>query len=191
VAVIAVGARGWGGYKAGRPPLPACPASGSLSPESQEAQRARWRAKARLQRARRHERGAPTRAQQLVADRTVVGIGPSTCDRCGSPFTPYRMTATTQRFCSPKCRRRAHSANQVRIRYGLRAAVIAASAGVCYLCTRPIDASLAAPHPLSLSIDHVKPLAMGGTNALENLRATHLGCNVEKGDQLPPWWIAS
>jgi 5-methylcytosine-specific restriction endonuclease McrA len=51
----------------------------------------------------------------------------------------------------------------------------------CYLCTRPIDASLAAPHPLSLSIDHVKPLAMGGTNALENLRATHLGCNVEKG----------
>lgn len=44
------------------------------------------------------------------------------------------------------------------------------------LCSRSIDRDQSPPHPLSPSID---------------LRAAHWLCNIEKGDQLPPWWVAS
>ena len=47
---------------------------------------------------------------------------------------------------------------------------------MCYLCSRSIDRDQSPPHPLSPSID---------------LRAAHWLCNIEKGDQLPPWWVAS
>lgn len=62
---------------------------------------------------------------------------------------------------------------------------------ICYLCDRHIDRSLVFPHALSATVDHVKPLAMGGQTTLGNLRAAHFGCNMDKGDDLPPWWVAA
>jgi 5-methylcytosine-specific restriction endonuclease McrA len=44
---------------------------------------------------------------------------------------------------------------------------------------------------MSGTVDHVKPVAMGGPNTDENLKAAHWRCNREKGDTLLAWWEAA
>lgn len=48
----------------------------------------------------------------------------------------------------------------------------------CYLCKKLIE-------PGDETIDHVIPLARGGSNRLDNLRLAHKECNQVKGHQLP------
>ncbi len=55
----------------------------------------------------------------------------------------------------------------------------------CYLCGDPIDPVIKHPDPASPSVDHVIPLALGGTGLRENLRAAHLRCNLKKGAAHP------
>lgn len=52
---------------------------------------------------------------------------------------------------------------------------------VCGICRRDVDNSLTYPEPLSASLDHVKPLARGGRHVWENVRISHLTCNVKRG----------
>lgn len=52
--------------------------------------------------------------------------------------------------------------------------------GICQLCGDPIGAE-AWPHLLSPSLDHVIPLALGGSHTLANVQLAHLGCNLQKG----------
>jgi 5-methylcytosine-specific restriction endonuclease McrA len=53
--------------------------------------------------------------------------------------------------------------------------------GTCALCAEHIDADLGYPDPMSKSIDHIVPLAKGGTHEQSNLQWTHLVCNLRKG----------
>nr|DAV38541.1 MAG TPA: HNH endonuclease [Caudoviricetes sp.] len=68
-----------------------------------------------------------------------------------------------------------------RNRKQLRQLVTAVYGWTCTLCHRPID-----PHATALrdrlSIDHVLPVSRGGTDAIENLRPAHYGCNAAKCD---------
>lgn len=59
---------------------------------------------------------------------------------------------------------------QVRLLYG----------DVCYLCGDRINFRLKHPHPGSPSLDHVIPLARGGTHTLDNVAMTHWRCNHKK-----------
>lgn len=53
---------------------------------------------------------------------------------------------------------------------------------VCPLCRRLIDLDLPPRHPLSFSVDHINPRAIGGARYdLVNLQAVHYGCNSSKG----------
>ena len=65
------------------------------------------------------------------------------------------------------------------------ARVLARDSGTCQLCTRPIDPSLAWPHPMSFSLDHVIPLSRGGTHEPANVQASHFRCNSVKGNRTP------
>jgi len=47
----------------------------------------------------------------------------------------------------------------------------------CYLCNKQIEGN-------DLSIDHVIPLSKGGSHTYENVKATHLICNLRKGTKL-------
>ena len=51
----------------------------------------------------------------------------------------------------------------------------------CKLCGRKINKELKYPHPMSVSLDHIMPLAKGGTHEWDNLQASHLRCNMSKG----------
>ena len=55
---------------------------------------------------------------------------------------------------------------------------------ICNLCNRSIDRSRAHPDPMSKSIDHVVPLAKGGSHVRDNVAITHLVCNIKKKDRL-------
>ena len=50
----------------------------------------------------------------------------------------------------------------------------------CYLCGELINFKLKFPHPNSPSVDHIVPLARGGTHTLGNCAMTHWGCNNRK-----------
>lgn len=50
----------------------------------------------------------------------------------------------------------------------------------CQLCRKKVDRRLAWPHPRSASLDHVVPLADGGSHTKANVQLAHLECNVRK-----------
>lgn len=52
----------------------------------------------------------------------------------------------------------------------------------CHICGNDIDYSLPSSDLMSFQIDHVTPLALGGTDTLDNCAASHRGCNREKSD---------
>ena len=54
----------------------------------------------------------------------------------------------------------------------------------CSICGLPINLSLPYPHPWSLTIDHIMPIAKGGETTEENLQPAHFKCNRRKGEKL-------
>lgn len=62
-----------------------------------------------------------------------------------------------------------------------RATAIAAARGICQLCGYPLRPDAKPRTPWSTSVDHIKPLYLGGDPyAASNLRACHLRCNVRR-----------
>jgi 5-methylcytosine-specific restriction endonuclease McrA len=51
---------------------------------------------------------------------------------------------------------------------------------LCGICFTPIDIALASPHPGSLQVDHIYPLAGYGSNSWDNIQIAHRHCNVMK-----------
>lgn len=61
---------------------------------------------------------------------------------------------------------------------------IARDKPACHICGVAIDYSLPHLDPMSFVVDHVKPLAKGGTDTLDNKKAAHRGCNSTKRARL-------
>lgn len=59
-------------------------------------------------------------------------------------------------------------------RYFIKKHIFERDRGICYLCGVPVSSI---EH---MTIDHVTPITLGGTNDLENLRVTHEFCNRSK-----------
>ena len=54
--------------------------------------------------------------------------------------------------------------------------------GCCAGCFKPLDDDV--------HVDHVQPLARGGSDVFENLQLLHARCNLTKGDTTPAAWFA-
>lgn len=52
---------------------------------------------------------------------------------------------------------------------------------MCGICSEPVDRDAKFPDALSVSLDHIIPLALGGDHSRANTQCAHLGCNVRKG----------
>lgn len=114
------------------------------------------------------------------------------CRVCGSTCLTLYADVTCRDECSKewhadrrrehKQRRRARERNAYRAPVS-RTAIYARDNYTCQLCAQPIDMEARAPHPLSPSIDHVRPLARGGTHEPCNVQAAHFLCNALKSDQ--------
>lgn len=58
--------------------------------------------------------------------------------------------------------------------------IIARSKPNCYICGQPIDYELRFPDPGCFVVDHVVPVAKGGSDQIENKKAAHNACNSKK-----------
>lgn len=118
------------------------------------------------------------------------------CVHCGKDM-PKTMRADAK-FCSHQCNSAAHAVTRKMAKRAGRAktpgdpllernAIAARDKFRCQLCGGKVDMGRKHPDPLCASIDHLVPLAAGGTNDLANLQLAHLQCNLRKrADCLTP-----
>lgn len=52
---------------------------------------------------------------------------------------------------------------------------------ICHLCKKRVDRLKRWPDPRSASVDHLVPVAEGGSDEPDNLALSHLRCNVRRG----------
>ena len=120
------------------------------------------------------------------------------CRACGDWFVSEYRDVT----CSPACAEVERKAAKARARAKRRALkrdayvadvyrlkVYEADGYRCHLCGRMTDKTKQAPHPKAPTIDHIIPLAVGGTHEPLNCRTAHFECNSRKshrgeGEQL-------
>lgn len=114
------------------------------------------------------------------------------CAVCGRCFaSPYTIAT-----CGPECRevkrlsdkREAKHRRRARKRGAFVAPVFRLTIyrrdnWRCHLCSKPVRRDVVAPHPLSATLDHVIPLARGGTHEPANVRTAHYLCNARKSDR--------
>lgn len=116
---------------------------------------------------------------------------PMTCAACGADFMGDRKnTLSCSAPCAEEMKRRTGWVYRGRRRARLAAAtdgtvetadVFALFGWTCHLCHDEIDPAVKHPDPMSASVDHVIPLARGGSHSVQNVRPAHLSCNLRKG----------
>lgn len=124
----------------------------------------------------------PTRARTWVAGK---------CRVCAMSFVCKWGSATCSAACQAihyrDLKREAHHRRRALARNAYRAPVnrheVFALAGhECMLCGTPMEMDKSVPHPLAPTIDHIVPLARGGTHEPANVQAAHFLCNATKSD---------
>lgn len=55
-------------------------------------------------------------------------------------------------------------------------------AWTCCVCRKPINKHLRLPNYMAATIEHIVPLAKGGTHTWDNVAPSHALCNFQKGD---------
>lgn len=122
------------------------------------------------------------------------------CNECGKNFFTNRMDVKT---CNDKCKtkrrnrikdlnRRRRLRENGKINYKITINKLAKrSDGICQICGKPVNFDdfyrdgngnfIAGPkYP---SIDHIIPVAKGGTHTIDNVQLAHRDCNYNKSDE--------
>lgn len=117
-----------------------------------------------------------------------------TCARCGQAFIADRQTGASVQpeggpFCSERCKKRSASSRRRARRVNAYvedvspAYVYRRDGYKCQICGKRLAMTKTAPHPKAPTIDHVIPLAQGGTHERNNVQAAHFLCNSLKSDR--------
>jgi 5-methylcytosine-specific restriction endonuclease McrA len=129
-----------------------------------------------------------------------VDRSPRTCAECHGAFVPAYGTRR-RRYCSEGCllrtRQRIRSSRRRAKRKAAKQAgalkceplnplkVFERDGWVCHLCgDLTLPALRGTTHGFAPELDHVVPLAQGGTHTWDNVACSHRVCNWTKGDQL-------
>lgn len=104
------------------------------------------------------------------------------CGRCGAEIDMMQIGASgrkqhgSTRLCKP-CR----AARSTRAKWSPAALAAIAGSDACGICGQAVDLSLRLPDRRCGSVDHILPVARGGSNDLNNMQLAHLDCNMRKG----------
>ena len=107
------------------------------------------------------------------------------CPECGTWFVTDNPK---HQYCTLRCGRRADKAKRralerdafvARVR---RRDVYERDQWTCQLCGEPVARDEVVPHPKAPTIDHIVPLARGGTHEPANVQLAHYLCNAIKSD---------
>lgn len=122
-----------------------------------------------------------------------------TCIVCDTRFLAVWWGRSTNRTCGSHChdqhssdrrrdakhRRRAVQRNAF-VAPVTRTVIYTRDKWTCQICNTELHRHESAPHPLSPTIDHIIPLANGGTHEPANVRAAHFLCNARRGNRETP-----
>lgn len=109
------------------------------------------------------------------------------CRICETPFVARNGN---QYCCCKECNRTARVNKRRALETGQfveevsRIAIAVRDKWTCQLCGKRVNKRLKYPHPLSQSLDHVVPIALGGEHSRANAQLAHLVCNIRKGSRL-------
>lgn len=115
------------------------------------------------------------------------------CAECGKEIP---MTRKNSRFCSKKCNRKLHHRlREIQKRNTLETngqidwdislnKLYKRDRGLCYLCGERVDMNADSNSNWYGSIDHVIPVAKGGTHTWNNIKLAHRYCNSAKRDNV-------
>lgn len=131
------------------------------------------------------------RKQRKIAEyglRRKGGACTVRCRECGEPFQIV-YGEKRRAFCSTTCSRRFHKFNRRawqkcngQRQKVHRWIVFERCGGKCGVCGKAVNLALEYPHPMSASMDHIVPLARGGSHTYDNIQLAHLRCNLQKSD---------
>ena len=117
-----------------------------------------------------------------------------TCKECGTVFTAAAYTGgKTPTFCNPHCSRKHFRRTDKYRRRELiksqpseaiyRMSILERDSFTCKLCNEPLDMDAHPNDNRAPSLDHILPLAKGGSHQTHNLQAAHRQCNAIKSDR--------
>lgn len=115
------------------------------------------------------------------------------CASCGVGFET-RTHSSRRLFCSQVCadreakragkaRRRVRGASVQRV---YRRRIFERDRWRCKLCRKLVKRDAVVPHPLAPVLDHILPLAAGGTHEPANVQCAHFMCNSVKSAGIGP-----
>ncbi|MGW5197356.1 HNH endonuclease [Streptomyces spiralis] len=114
------------------------------------------------------------------------------CSHCGTEFVRH-SSGTPAAYCSVVCRRRDSAGLRRALQHDLNAGRVSRIAiyqrddWTCHICGDPVDREAVVPDLAAPVLDHVVPLARGGSHGEGNLKTAHFYCNSVKRDLVDGW----
>lgn len=124
-------------------------------------------------------------------------IAQGSCHECGKQFTAIVIgNQRIPRFCGNRCIKKSTSRNNHHMRRMritsrpseniYRRTVLERCNYTCQLCHQPLDMKAHRNSDWAPSLDHIIPIAEGGTHTMDNVQMAHRICNSYKRDSLNP-----
>lgn len=110
------------------------------------------------------------------------------CIRCGEPFCAHSEVGLAS-YCSRRCQRadgkarRRAAQRDAYVEHVYRSRIFERDGWRCRLCGKKTKREAVVPHPLAPVLDHIIPLAKGGTHEPANVQCAHFLCNSVKSDR--------
>lgn len=136
-----------------------------------------------------HKKEKPTKPEKIKPIKPEIKYVFKDCKHCSKPFR-VKETNNLKLYCSTRCTHKAMKNNRKYRERGqyvapvYRADIYKRDDYTCQLCGRKADMTKSVPHPMSPTLDHVIPLARGGTHEPSNVQLAHFICNATKSDRL-------
>lgn len=153
---------------------------------------------AALCRVRSHQDRNPDAVARYREVQNMHARKPRAIRACPYRSTSYEVAGRSKRAtCGAERCRKAYRADSVRPYLHERRARIRSSrverfaeseiferdGWACGICGAPVDRAARFPDPLTPSLDHVVPVSLGGAHTRDNVRCSHLGCNLARGNR--------
>ena len=140
------------------------------------------------------KRESLSKAKEFYKSLYPDGLKHKICEWCNEELVvPAQKTLASRRYhedCSIEAQRARYRIKSTKRRTQMLPQRIAADQVVreygssCHICGEEIDLSLPRTSRMGLTIDHVIPLAKGGSDEMDNLKPAHWICNNRKSDKL-------